>query len=206
MKKRVIFALCFLGVVIVFGTGCELIRSFTQNKLQPDGVDPSIQRYTAYNIWYEKVDSVWSTNYKAGMVIPAGTKVTNVKIGSQRNHPILAFTVPSLDNAEFVVHFNSRHHGNLAFSTFKNRMFTTKTFAELTRGFTAKEIEAIKSSQPLITKGMSKKAAVIAFGYPPEVATPSTNANAWKYWINRWKTIIVRFDKNGKATAEVQAL
>ena len=29
------------------------------------------QLYTAYNIWYEKPESLWCINYKSGTIIPA---------------------------------------------------------------------------------------------------------------------------------------
>ena len=174
--------------------------------MSPDGVDPKIQRYTAYNIWYEKPASVWSTNYKTGQVIYAGTPVSDVRVGYKRNHSLIAFKVPSMGNAEFIVAYTDRHHGNLTFEKFKERMFTRKNFDELSKGLTADEIKAIKSPRPSVCKGMSKRAVILSWGYPPEVATPATSLNAWKYWINRFRTVIVRFDANGKTENETLAL
>ena len=199
MKK--LFLLTLMAGVLTAVTGC-----FLTTKLVSDGVDPKIKRYLAYNVWYEKPANVWSTNYKTGMVVPAGTPVTNVRIGSKRGHQLVAFNVPSMGNTDFIIHFTKAHHGNLAFSAFKKRMFTTKTFKEMTKGFSKGEIEAIKSPRPFICKGMSKKAAIMAWGYPPEVATPVTTLKTWKYWINRYRTTLVYFDKQGKAVREVQPL
>lgn len=201
MKRFWFLTLTTACSFMLIGTACKTFRT----QLKPDDFDPNTPRYTAYNIWYEKTDNVWSVNYKVGNVIPAGTKVTNVKVGTKRRHDILAFTVPEYGDTEFIIHYNQKHHGSLPFSTFKERMLTTKNFAELTKGLTKEEIKAIKAVPPYISKGMSKEAAIISFGYPPESATPSTNANAWKYWLNRWRTIFVRFDDKGKAVSEVQS-
>src|SRR5436189_3601559 len=37
-----------------------------------------------------------------------------------------------------------------------------------------------------IQAGMSKKAVILAAGYPPEVATSSTKLDTWKYWRQRF--------------------
>lgn len=200
MNKNIIYSFVFVGIVTIL-SGCFLTAT-----LAPDGVDPKIKRYLAYNLWYEKADNVWSTNYKTGMVLPAGTPVSNVRIGSKRGHRLIAFNVPTMNNAEFIIPHTARHHGNLSFINFKKRMFTTQNFKKLTKGFTKQELEAIRSLRPYICKNMSKKAAIMAWGYPPEVATPSTKLNVWKYWINRYRTVLVTFNKNGKAVDEVQAL
>jgi hypothetical protein len=194
--KRITLLMGLLVGILLSSVGCGLLVA----NLSPDGVDPNIERYTAYNIWYEKPASVWSTNYKTGMVIPAGTKVTNVRVGYKRGHSLIAFNVPSMNNGEFRIAFTKRHHGSLTFKQFTKRVFTTKTFKELSKGLTKEELKAIQSPRPYICKGMTKKAVILSWGYPPEVATPATSLNAWKYWIHRFKTIVIRFDKNGKTT------
>ena len=196
----------FATLVILSGALLALTSCFLTASFQPDGVDPKIKRYLSYNIWYETPGNVWSTNYKTGSVIYAGTPVTNVRIGTQRGHKLIAFNVPTLNNAEFIIHYTERHHGSFPFAEFKKRMFTTKTFVKLTKGFTKAELDAIKSPRPYICKEMSKKAAIMAWGYPPEISTPSTKLNTWKYWINRYRTVLVTFDLNGKAVNEVQPL
>ena len=50
---------------------------------------------------------------------------------------------------------------------------------------------------------MSKKAVILSWGYPPELATPSTSLNAWKYWLKRFTSKIVRFDSDGKTTEAI---
>ena len=47
-----------------------------------------------------------------------------------------------------------------------------------------------------VKNGMSKAAVVVARGYPPAIETPSLKRNQWKYWRNRWDTIVVTFNND----------
>ncbi len=44
-----------------------------------------------------------------------------------------------------------------------------------------------------LKKGMSKKAALLARGYPPAHRTPSTKNDEWIYWDSRWTNFRVHF-------------
>lgn len=47
---------------------------------------------------------------------------------------------------------------------------------------------------------MTKEGVILAIGYPPEHVTPNLEANAWRYWKNRWgDTLLVHFE-GGKVT------
>ena len=46
--------------------------------------------------------------------------------------------------------------------------------------------------------GMTKKAVRIALGYPAPHRTPSLESHSWVYWTNRWKTMLVEFNRKGK--------
>lgn len=43
-------------------------------------------------------------------------------------------------------------------------------------------------------EGMTRDGVILAIGYPPEHATPSLEANAWRYWKNRFGTMLVHFE------------
>jgi hypothetical protein len=47
--------------------------------------------------------------------------------------------------------------------------------------------------------GMTKEGVILAIGFPPDHATPNLEANAWRYWKNRFDTILVHFT-DGKVT------
>lgn len=151
--------------------------------------------YTAFNLWYQNPEKVFAINYKVGKILPAGTEVTDVKIQKGRRSHI-AFTVKSTKQ-KFKVFYTQKYHGSVTIDKFRNRMFTRKTFAELTSDLTAEEIEAIKSGKA--RTGMSKKAVAICVGLPPEHKTPTLKSNSWLYWSSRMRKFAITFDENGRS-------
>lgn len=47
-------------------------------------------------------------------------------------------------------------------------------------------------------KGMSRAGVMTALGYPAAHKTPSLDSTTWVYWTNRFGTLAVDFDSNGK--------
>ena len=152
--------------------------------------------YTAYNIWFEQPTKLYSTNYQKGSLFPAGSEVTEVSKSSKK----VEFTDPKL-GMKFSVEFVGKHHPGVTGEQWADRFLTTKNFAALSGGLTPGEIKAIKAGQ--IQAGMSKKAVILAVGYPPEVATASTELDTWKYWRDRFRNYLVQFS-NGKVSKSEQ--
>lgn len=160
--------------------------------------------YTAQNIWYEagKETVLWCINYKTGFIIPAGTEVRNVKLVPSKgrravSEAIYFETVP--DGKAYWINMVQKFHPGRTITDYKSYMFTSKNFGQLTKGFTASEIEAIKEG--IIVIGMSKKAVLVSYGRPPEHRTRSLEtSSSWVYWMNRFRTKTIFFDKNGKTT------
>jgi len=151
--------------------------------------------YTAYNIWFEQPDKVYSTNYQKGNILPAGSEVKDVK----RSKNKIEFTDPKL-GVKFAVEFVGKHHPGLTGEQWIDRFLTTRDFAALSGGLTATEIKAVRAGE--VRAGMSKKAVLLAAGYPPEVATASTKLDTWKYWRHRFGSYLVRFDEGKVAKSE----
>ena len=152
--------------------------------------------YTAYNIWFEQPTKVYSTNYQKGNILPAGSEVKDVNRSSNG----VEFTDPNL-GLKFSVEFVGKHHPGVTWEQWADRFLTTKNFAALSNGLTAAEINAVKAGK--IQAGMSKKAVILAAGYPPEVATASTKLDTWKYWRHRFGSFSVHFS-NGKVSKSEQ--
>src|SRR5438034_1071480 len=149
--------------------------------------------YTAYNIWFEQPTKVYSTNYQKGNLFPAGSEVTEVSKSSKK----VEFTDPKL-SMKFSVEFVGKHHPGVTGEQWADRFLDR---LDLGGGLTPAEIKAIKAGQ--IQAGMSKKAVILAAGYPPEVATSSTKLDTWKYWRHRFGSYSVQFS-NGKVTKSEQ--
>jgi hypothetical protein len=168
---------------------------------------PAAALYTAYNIWKHD-DVVFCINFKSGdEIIPAGTRVRDVAIVKipydvrkpQGDHyKRLEFTVADT-NEQIRVRFVSRWHPGQTLESYRDMMFTTKNFAELTDGLSAEEIEAIRKG--VVEKGMSKRAVLITYGPPPEHATASLDKDIWAYWMNKLKKKNICFDDAGRAIA-----
>ena len=151
--------------------------------------------YTAYNVWFESPQKVYSTNYQKGNVLPAGSEVKDVK----RTRDGVEFTDVRL-NLKFTFEFIGKHHPGLTAEQWINRFLTPADFAALSAGSSAAEIKAIKAGQ--VQAGMSRKAVVLAAGYPPEVGTASTQLDIWKYWRDRFRNYQVRFSDDKVASSE----
>lgn len=158
------------------------------------------KQYTAYNMWFEKPERLYAINYKAGNIIPAGTEVKDVQVGSGRKgilrgRPMISFTTVK-DGMTYAVEFQGKFHPGLTPEDYAKKMFTDKDFAALTKGMSAAEVEAIKQGKLVV--GMSRDAVLVSYGYPPEHVTPSLKNETWTYWMNRFRKKEVYFDKNGR--------
>lgn len=157
------------------------------------------QFYTTHNIWYDSPDKIFSINYHKGKILPAGTRVEIIRVEKGES---VTFQIAGT-NQKFTLIYQDKFHGPITFSKFMDRLFTEKSFEELTQGLTQQEIDAIKAGK--LVPGMSKKAVVIALGFPPEHKTASLNSNTWVYWFSRFKKTSVNFDANGQTILKGKA-
>jgi hypothetical protein len=63
-------------------------------------------------------------------------------------------------------------------------------------GLGGKDIEGVKSGE--VSAGMTKRGVMAAFGYPAAHRTPNPETDSvWTYWLNRFRTVDVYFDRRG---------
>jgi hypothetical protein len=176
MKQRIcktIAVFFFIIVGFVFFTAPLLGKTTSGQKI-----------YTAYNVWFENSEKIWSINYKKGAIIPAGTQVRDVEITTiNRRHKAIIFTTVKEKKA-FCIFWIKKYHPGKTIRQFKKNLFTTKKFDELTSGMSEDEIAAIKKGE--IVKGMNKNAVLVCYGPPPEHATFSQEHNVWTYWTSKF--------------------
>ena len=147
-------------------------------------------RYTQVNMYSLKGKQLTWVNYKVDTLIPVNTEVL-VKTSRWAGASIIIKATGQ--KLEFK---NRERHSGLtdeawAAKHFGSHKVDLSQFAKLER-------EAINLAQVEI--GMSKKAVIVARGYPPAHRTPSLEAPEWLYWQNRWNKKAVRFDSNGKVS------
>lgn len=179
-------------VFIVIVAGCVFITTNVMGE-----ADPGKKLFTAYNVWFEKPERIYSINYKKGAIIPAGTKVRDVEIITQRNRKAIIFTTVK-ENKSFVIYWVKKYHPGKSIKQFKNNLFTTKRFEELTAKMNKEEIMAVKKGE--VVKGMSKRALIVCYGPPPEHATFRREQNVWTYWTSKFIRKKVFFSDDGRVS------
>ncbi|HDS15958.1 MAG TPA: outer membrane protein assembly factor BamE [Proteobacteria bacterium] len=63
------------------------------------------------------------------------------------------------------------------------------------KGLSEVDLKGVKAGKAY--NGMTKKGVMAALGYPAAHETPSLDDNQWKYWRNRFRTVVVEFNTNG---------
>jgi hypothetical protein len=147
--------------------------------------------YTAVNIWYEQPEKIYTTNYHRGAILPAGTKVTIKDIDSKE------IVFDDQDKVRYKIIYLEQHSPGVSLRDHFDRYFTEMD--PMRSGgpfekFTKSERDAITTG--VIVEGMRKEAVLMSYGYPPSIGTHSLESGAWKYWQNRFRSILVQFKDN----------
>ena len=148
--------------------------------------------YTQVNLWAEHPKPIQSTNYHTGEQIPLGSKVTLLSASAKG----ITFAWSGRD---FTIRIETRHT-RIGLEAVKDRTFgkTSPLESAAFKALTEEQRAAVKSGR--VAAGMTKAAVLMAYGYPPEHETPTTEGNHWKYWRNRFIMQTVTFD-NGTVSA-----
>lgn len=154
---------------------------------------PSAPLYTAHNLWFEKPDHMYSTGFHVGRMIPAGTQVTDVRI--KRGHTNWIYFTTRPEGITYQMEFVDKHHPGVSVDQYVSRMITTRSFGDLTEGFTDNELTGVR--QGLLRPGMRKSAVLVTYGYPPEVLTSTLQSSRWLFQKNRFQKNEVVFDNSG---------
>ena len=137
--------------------------------------------YTQFSLFHEK--NAWvTTDYRKGILVPINTPVTFLKAGGE------AIIVRLPDGSPLKIVNIEEYSGEKIAGLFNHML--GKTPVELSP-FTTTEKENILAGT--VALGMSKAAVIKALGYPPKHKTPSLDGNQWRYWKNRYGTMLVTF-------------
>jgi len=170
--------------------GCSVKTYITEDgqKISPVGGD----YYTRINIWYEDPEEILATNYHKGTIIPVGSKVRITNCRSEE----ISFTKEDLHGVEFTI-VNVRKYTLVWKEDLFGRYFSKDdprtSGGEFSR-LSGQEREDIEKG--ILAKGMSKEAAIIAYGYPPKHKTPDLADDIWYYWRSRFQAQRVTFRNN----------
>jgi hypothetical protein len=196
-----------MGLALGFTTLLALLWGATgcsQQDLALEGTDaPAKRLYTAWNLWFEDPDEMYCINYQVGSKIPAGTEVTNVQI--YRLYRPLRFTQDVIrfttlpEGRTYTVFMKERFHPGVDIRSYRDAMFTTKNFEQLTAGMTPTEIQSIREGT--LYMGISREAVLACYGVPFQSRTPSLTNSTWIYPTNQWGLQEITFNSEGKFAA-----
>jgi hypothetical protein len=151
--------------------------------------------YTAHNIWYERADRVFAINYKKGTIIPAGSPVIFDPRSVRPGGTALQFTVPTA-GVGVTMHLQPKFAPGVTIAALRDRTLTPKPWEELVAGLDEREIESVRGA--VVLTGISRRAVLAAYGYPPEHVTRTLEQDVWTYWPNRFMKKELRFGPDGK--------
>ncbi len=199
-----------LILIIIVGSliGCAHQKSQEQIHLEAE-VDKLLTSgqsiYIAHTLWFENPDRVEAINFKGlPMKLDAGTEIDHIDLfltNPQENIFYSHIDITLLSRPEPIqLIINQRYQRNgskkLDILALLTRTFTTQSFDELTKGLKPEEIKNIKRGT--IQQGMSKKAVLMSWGYPPLHGTLNIDEDQWAYWKKRSQREFVDFDEYGK--------
>lgn len=122
------------------------------------------------------------------VVIPAGSEILVLKTARKE------FTFKVLADGK-VVDFEF-HEPRMGMNAEQYVSKITSSEPISLAAYSDKDRAGIAEGKALI--GMSKEGVVAALGYPAAHRTPSLDSPSWVYWTNRFKTVVVEFDEQGK--------
>ncbi|MCK4502707.1 MAG: hypothetical protein KAU22_06695 [Desulfuromonadales bacterium] len=172
---------------------CLLGSFFVQSALAQEG-----SRFSKYNIHSQGKDVV---NFKASyanytnpgpghVIVPFGTKINVTK----RTRRGFVFTY---DNGSKKVTFEYQEK-RMGMSVDEYIDLITSATPVSYPGLSKLDKKGIAAGEAF--KGMTRKGVMAALGYPAVHKTPSLKAKTWIYWANRFRTVAVDFNDQGKVS------
>ncbi|PKH07890.1 hypothetical protein [Moritella sp. Urea-trap-13] len=176
-----------LALVTVVMSGCATVQL---PAAQQELIDNNTTLYTQVGMWTEK-GNVIATNYKRGEHIPVNSVVQ----------------ITDVDASTVTFNYDGRSiklKNIEKFTKVDVPALMTRTFAleqvNLTQ-FSALEKTAIEQGDVVI--GMTKDAVIISRGFPPAHRTASLKLDSWRFWQNRFGTIVYEFEQ-GKVSKVIK--
>ena len=143
--------------------------------------------YTLVNLHPDEPrQRLYSVNYQQQGLIPLCTKVKLESLDKRK----LTFRVLGKDREyEYVFHNSLRE----PIPKHLDRYFGKKCEPKLE---SLSEVDRKGVQAGSVLPGMTKRAVILALGYPPEHATPSLDSDVWTFWKNRFGKMKVHFTGN----------
>lgn len=214
-RRRLIAALLGMTIASLPAAGGAGVKEKVVGKTYYTATNIRVTKKWYTTDWNERGRLIESTNFIHGRILPAGTAVTIKEVNDRESDDVVSGSVKPLlyirflagDGAVYVMTFKKRHaaEGQTIWTLFEQYFAATDPLAPggPFSSLTAFEQENVKKGT--VAPGMSKKAVLMAYGYPPGHRTPSLDGDKWTYWANPFKTFAVVFENGVVAGAQEAA-
>jgi hypothetical protein len=191
-SERIIKTYFFIIILsTIFLSGCAGKKSI-------DGFGPEKTVFLKVNIHYQYNGDDSKASYANYTDPGAGHKVlhvnTPVKIEGWRRG---GFKINDTEKNEVILF--EYHRGRMEMTEEEYLRHITSPQKVSLKKLSEIDRKGIKDGRAY--KGMTKEGVMKALGYPATHRTPSLEINTWTYWTNRFGTIAVDFDANGKVVS-----
>ena len=167
------------AMVTVLLTAVSLI--WMSSALADESADDSTY-YTRVGFAYHKGVHK-TTNYLQGTRVPINTEVELLKKKGE------SISIRVVGTGEKVKIVNIRNFSGEGLDGIFERMFSREE-TDLS-AYSPEQVKQITAG--VFNPGMTKEEIVLSIGYPPKHKTPSLDQNQWRYWQNRWDTVLLYF-------------
>ena len=171
-----------ISATICFARPEPVGDSTAEKQPKPADTSSSHKLYVQFGLMYER-NNHRTTNYRKGILVPVNTEVALVK----KTKKTIVVALPGGNDLtiENIEPYSGETIDGIFARTFSTNKVDLSPFSDVEKkGITAGEVRV----------GMSKRAVVVAIGYPPKHKTPSLDSNQWRYWRNRFATFVVHFE------------
>ena len=196
MGRRVALIL-LLAVLVVACCSCESSQTSgaSGDGSRTSSTSGSGRVYTRYNIHYclrsrDAIASYANWTECGGNFLPYNS---NVRVGSWRS----GFSVTDVNTGMKILFEYHQGRMQMPLQDYIDLIMSPTPVSY--EGLSDVDQQGIQAGRAMV--GMSKEGVMSALGYPAKHQTPSLDSNTWIYWKDRFRTLRVQFDGNGKVVS-----
>jgi hypothetical protein len=177
-------------LVMVAVAGCAMLRSKPKAPKEVADHFRSQALYTCCNIHYQGGE-ITDANYTSGPFLPVGTPVQVKEVWADG----ITFSAKGQE-------ITLRHVygvGQEGMQQYFDKVLVASDRSVQVANFPGIIRKAIDEGR--VEKGMTRGEVVLSIGFPPTDDNPVPGAPEWKYWYEKGKSFLVKFDSNGYVSA-----
>lgn len=183
--KTIISAVSLFCLLVLSGCGGKMamINDQGEDLVGADGVVTLVNLHPDMN----KGPRLTAINWQMPALIPMCTEVAILEASSKQ-----AVILDRSTDIQYTYYYHKA--AAEPFDVHLKRFFGKSCDKNKVAKMSKIDRDGIKAGK--IKKGMTKQGVLYAAGYPPKHKTPSLDLDTWRYWKNRWNTMVVTFEND----------